>query len=123
MLDISVKDSGNGKLIFDWGADGSPKFDESGAHAVLSTFYARKGSYHWDTDGAFGTTAYKVVQDRFATGSQLTAAGDDALIQCESEDICTHIGTTAERTRTGAWKVKLAWRTPLGDDASRTVRL
>lgn len=122
MFDIALKDSGTGKLIFDWGPDGSPRFDESGAHAVLSTFYAKKGAWAWDTAGTFGTNAYKVKSDKFATGSDLSAAGNDALAQCQREEIVTSIGATAEKARTGFWRVLLRWKTPTGDE-TRTVRL
>ena len=122
MLDIALKDSGNGKLVFAWGPDGNPRFDETGAHAVLSTFYAKKGAWPWDSAGTFGTNAYKVVQDRFATGSELTAAGNDALAQCERDEIVTAIGATAERARVGSWRVRLRWHTPTGDQ-TRTVKL
>ena len=122
MLDIALKDSGNGKLVFDWGPDGNPRFDETGAHAVLSTFFAKKGAYAWDQDGLFGTNSYKVVADKFATGSDLSAAGNDALAQCERDEIVTAIGATAERARVGSWRVRLRWHTPTGDQ-TRTVKL
>lgn len=122
MLDIALKDSGSGKLVFDWGPDGNPRFDETGAHAVLSTFYTKKGAYHWDTAGTQGTNAHKVVSDKFATGSDLSAAGNDALAQCDRDEIVTAIGATAEKARTGFWRVKLRWHTPTGDE-TRTVRL
>ena len=109
MLDIALKDSGTGKLIFDWGPDGSPRFDE-------------KGAWAWDTAGTFGTNAYKVKSDKFATGSDLSAAGNDALAQCQREEIVTSIGATAEKARTGFWRVLLRWKTSTGDE-QRTVRL
>lgn len=111
MLDVSLKKTAGGKFTFAWGADGDLLFDAYALYPVLSTLLTHKGGYYWDPTGLQGTQLYQVRQDRLRTASQLVSYTRDALAQCEAAGLISDGTATAERMRTGSYRLRPAWRT------------
>jgi hypothetical protein len=108
-------------MTLDWDESGDLKFDDLGVYPVLATLVTHKGEYPWDQTGEQGTYLHTIRQDRFATGDQLRAAGQDALDQCKAEGLIQGGTPTAERLRTGSWELRLRWHVH-GKPADTSVR-
>lgn len=121
-LDAALRRTARGKLTLVWGPDGDLVFDDTGAYPVLTTVHTHKGRYFFDTSGEQGTFLHLVKQDKFSTGDQLRAYGQDALDQCKAAGIIESGSTTARRERPGSWLLGLSWmrngkrHTPPGGD-------
>jgi hypothetical protein len=110
VIDVSLQSTAGGKFTFAWGADGDLVFDAFGAYPLFSTLNTHKGRYYWDATGLQGTLLYQVKQDRLRTGSQLVSYSRDAIDQCKAAGIISDGTPTAERKRTGVYRLKLQWQ-------------
>lgn len=108
-LDAALRRTARGKLSLVWGPDGDLVFDDTGAYPVLTTVYTRKGAYFFDDTGDQGTYLHLVKQDKFSTGDQLRAYGQDAIDQCKAAGIVEGGSTSATRIRPGSWELGLSW--------------
>ena len=121
-LDVALRKTERGKFTLVWDATGDLVFDDTAAYPVITTLYTHKGAYYWDATGEQGTFIHLVKQDKFTTGDQLKAYGQDALDQCRSAEIIESGTTGAERVRPGYYQLGLAWKrngrrhTPPGGD-------
>ena len=108
-IDVSLTASRTtiGKLTWKWDSDGDLGFDDSAGYAVLTSIYAVKGRYM--ADRTFGTLFSRVVKDKAATGSQLSAYARDGLAACEAAGICSGGTARADKIATGRWRVRLTW--------------
>jgi hypothetical protein len=121
-LDVALVDSATspGRLTFQWDKSGDLVFDNSQAYAVLVTVCSNKGRYRPDRN--FGTLLYTIVHDTSATGSQLSAAGNDGLQQAAQGNLIQNYSCNAQRTRPGAWNLAVNWQINGTQDVSRTLR-
>lgn len=109
MLDVSLRRTAGSRFTFAWDAAGDLRFDAYAVYPVFSTLLCHKASYYWDETGLQGTLLYEVRQDRLRTGSQLVSYSRDALTQCQAAGVLSGGSATAERRRTGSYRLTLQW--------------
>jgi len=104
---------------------GNPKFEDTRAHAVLSTLMSRKrgqrpgdqtqgGGYYGDAQNRRGTLLWTVTQDRTATGSQLVAYAEDGGQQLIELRMLSSFQAKATKLSPAKWRLDCRWMLPDG---------
>ena len=119
-MDVSFSLDKAGRLTLSRDANGSPFLDERAVYAVFATLVAQKGEYGWD--GTVGTYLHTVRKDGRMTGTRLRGIAVDLFDQLKSDELVRSGDGNAERLRTGAWVLWLAWTT-VGGAAAQKVSL
>lgn len=125
MLDISLgARRGNGRFGFVRTADGDVQFDETEAHAVVTSSVERLAS--WPFDPTHGSKLYTLRNLTSATPSQAEAMALEAEAPLEAAGLVRGVSAsaaaaTAEGQRTGRLDVKISWTTPGGQGQSERV--
>lgn len=104
-----------GRLTLSRDANGSPFLDERAVFAVFATLAAHKGCYGWD--GTVGTDLHTIRKDGRLTGTRLRGITVDLFDQLN--ELVRSGDGNAERLRTGAWVLSLAWTTRGGAAAQK----
>lgn len=116
-MDISFTLDKSGRLSLSRDANGSPFLDERAVFAVFATLAAHKGGYGWD--GSVGTDLHTIRKDGRLTGTRLRGIAVDLFDQLKSDELVRGGDGSAERLRTGAWVLSLAWKTSTGSSAQK----
>jgi len=104
---------------------GNPKFEDTRAHAVLTTLMSHKrgqrpgdqvqgGGYYGDAQNRRGTLLWTVTQDRTATGSQLVAYAEDGGQQLIELRMISSFAAKALNLGPAKWRLDCAWTLPDG---------
>lgn len=120
-MDVSFSLDKAGRLTLSRDATGSPFLDERAVYAVFATLCAHKGGYGWD--GTVGTDLHTIHKDGRLTGTRLRGIAVDLFDQLKSDELVRSGDGNAERLRTGAWVLSLAWTTKGGIPAAQKVSL
>lgn len=110
-MDVAFSLDKTGRLTLSRDANGSPFLDERAVYAVFATLAAHKGGYGWDS---VGTDLHTVRKDGRLTGTRLRGIAVDLFDQLKSDELVRSGDGSAERLRTGAWVLTLAWTTKGG---------
>jgi phage gp46-like protein len=126
-LDITMgsRSAKTGRFNFVRGADGDVSFDETNAHAVVTSATERRAS--WWADAEHGSKLRELRNIRSATPSQAEAATLQSLagLEANNEIEGVEVKATSERSAgqpTGRLSVDIKWTTPSGESGSATVR-
>lgn len=115
MAYLAFKRSVRGKLTFSRDPVTREYLRDSRAvYPVLATVVMQKGGYYFDSTGQAGTLLYTVKNDRLTTGSRLVAYASDGMKQVEDAGLISNGSVSAEKVRTGSWRLNLRWRTAEG---------
>ena len=113
-MDVAFTRGPRGKLVFKRDAvTGAILMDSRAAYAVHVTIAAHKDGYYFDGE-QFGTRLHTIKSDAHATGSRLAAAALDGIAQCKAEGLIFSGTASAEKMRTGRWRLVLDWQSPDG---------
>jgi len=108
-MDVAFVRGPRGKLIFKRDSDGEIVLDNSAVYAVHVAIVSHRDGYYYG-GAQFGTNFAAIKQDAAATGSRLTAAVLDGLNQVKAEGLIFSGTASAERLRSGAWRVRIDWQ-------------
>lgn len=120
-MDASFSLDKAGRLTLSRDVNGSPFLDERAVYAVFATLAAHKGGYGWD--GTVGTDLHTIRKDGRLTGTRLRGITVDLFDQLKSDELVRSGDGSAERLRTGAWVLSLAWTTKGGIPTAQKVSL
>ena len=99
-----------GRLTLSRDANGSPFLDERSVFIGLRDFGPLWGSYGWDS--SVGTDhRHTIRKDGRLTGTRLRGIAVDLFDQLKADELVRGGDNSAERLRTGAWVLSLAWKT------------
>jgi phage gp46-like protein len=101
------------------GDDGDVAFDETEAHAVMTSVIERKRSY-W-ADPTHGSELFDLRNLTSRTPSQAEAMVLDALSSLEQANAITNIVAVARVQAFGQLAVDVTWNTPSGMPGSATA--
>lgn len=104
---------------------GNPQFEDTRAHAVLTTLMSHKrgqrpgdqvqgGGYYGDAQNRRGTLLWTVTQDRTATGSQLVAYAEDGGQQLIELRYLRSFQARATKLAPAKWRLDCLWTLPDG---------
>lgn len=125
-LDITLgaRSDASGRFNLVAGADGDVAFDETSAHAVVTSATELRGS--WWADPEHGWRGRTLRNLTSATPSQASAATLEAIEPLERENQVTDVEVVAEAERvagqrTGRLLRRVRWTTPAGETVEREV--
>lgn len=114
-LSIGNRNQYNGRFNFVRGADGDVAFDDTEAHAVISSVEEVRGSYWADATHGSGLLLLRSLTSR--TPSQAEADALDALDPLERANAIENVSATATADRrNGRLNLEVSWSTPSGID-------
>lgn len=122
-ITLGARSQATGRFNFVIGADGDVSFDDTEAHAVMTSSIEHKGSYWLDRNHGSDLFTLKSLTSR--TPSQATAFvldGLNTLVQTAVIDAPTvSAKTTTQDNGLGQLKIDLTWSTPSGVQQQQTV--
>lgn len=120
--DVALTDSRTspGRLTFVW-KDGDLVFDDTGAYGVLTSIFARKGTYR--SDRTLGTLLTRVTRERSTTGSQLANYARDGGAAAEVAGIARNVRAIATKVRPGSWRLRITWDPVRGQAQAREIAI
>ena len=108
-MDVAFTRGPRGKLIFKRDGSGAIMLDNGAVYAVHVAIASHRDGYYFG-GAQFGTYFAAIKKDAAATGSRLTAAVLDGLNQVKAEGLIFSSTASAERLRSGAWRVRIDWQ-------------
>lgn len=123
-MDITLgnRSADSGCFNFVLGADGDVSFDDTEAHAVMTTVVEDRGTYAIDAD--HGSDLYKIKSLTSRTPSQAESVALDALSQLESDHLIVAESTKVSATKRGnALFVDVSWESPTGARSRQLISL
>lgn len=118
MPDITLgnRSEATGRYNFVIGADGDVSFDDTEAHAVMTSIIEHQGSY-W-ADANHGSKLYTLKNVSSRTPSQAEAMVHDGLQSLEDaktiDAAATVVNATTVRGAVGRLDIDVSWATPAG---------
>lgn len=118
----SLPNADSNRWGFVRGADGDVQFDDTEAHAVVTSVLEDKGGY-W-ADPKHGSELGQLKNLTSRTPSQAEAMTLDALAALEqANDIVSPTASATSPRGANQLRDDVAWKTPNGEDHNRTVSL
>lgn len=123
-MDITLgsRDAVTGRFNFVLGADGDVSFDDTEAHAVMTSVAERRGSY-W-ADPNHGSNLYTLSNITSRAPSLAEALAKDGVAALVRDGVIAGVTATASVRAPGALNtlsLKLAWTLPTGETQSEKV--
>lgn len=127
MPDITLgnRSEATGRYNFVLGADGDVSFDDTEAHAVMTSVIEHKGKY-W-ADASHGSDLYLLKSITSKTPSQAVALTHDGLQPLEDAKMIDAASTTVNaavvRGAAGRVDIDIGWTTPVGARGREKTRI
>ena len=120
-MDITIgnRSQATGRFNFVRGEDGDVAFDETEAHAVMTSVIEKRGSY-W-ADPEHGSDLFTLKNLTTRTPSQAEAMALEAVLPLEEANAISNVAARARAVRdTGRLELELAWQAP-GSEETNTA--